>query len=136
MSRPSAGGGAAVGASCRPGAAAGPDRFGSARLVLLGEASHGTREPPTTGGHLRERAGRAERHERNNDPHSVEQLATLDEGGASAVSAVPLALGYCHTRLAVGREYSWMRNRFAAACAALDAEMTTAADGRLAVRWH
>ena len=52
------------------------------------------------------------------------------------MSAVPLALDYCHTRLAVGREYSWMRNRLAAACAALGAEMTTAADGRLAVRWH
>ena len=52
------------------------------------------------------------------------------------MSAVPLALNYCHTRLAVGREYIWMRNRFAAACAALGDEMTTAADGRLAVRWH
>ena len=63
-------------------------------------------------------------------------LVTLDGGGASAVSAVPLALDYCHTRLAVGGEYIWMRNRFATACAALGTEMTTAADGRLAVRWH
>jgi len=63
-------------------------------------------------------------------------LVTLDEGGASTVSAVPLALDRCHTRLAVRQEYAWMRDRFAAACAALGTEMTVAEDDRLTIRWR
>lgn len=63
-------------------------------------------------------------------------IATLDEDGAVGVSAIPLALDFCHTRLAVDEEYTWMRDRFGAACAALGTEMTTAEDGRLAVHWR
>lgn len=44
-------------------------------------------------------------------------LATFDEGGLRDLSAVPLALDYCRTRLAEGREYTWVRDRFARACA-------------------
>ena len=63
-------------------------------------------------------------------------VAELDEDGAAGVSAVPLALDYCHTRLAAGEEYTWMRDRFGAACAELDTEMTPADDGRLTIHWR
>jgi poly-gamma-glutamate synthesis protein (capsule biosynthesis protein) len=63
-------------------------------------------------------------------------IATLEEDGAAGVSAVPLALDYCHTRLAADEEYTWIRDRFDAACTALGTEMTTAKDGRLTVHWR
>lgn len=63
-------------------------------------------------------------------------IATFDEHGAVGVSAVPLALDYCHTRLAVGEECTWMRDRFDTACAALDTTMTTVESGCLTVRWR
>jgi hypothetical protein len=34
-----------------------------------------------------------------------------------AVEGVPLALDFCHTRLAEGAEHAWIRRRFTAACA-------------------
>ncbi|MDQ3885592.1 MAG: CapA family protein [Actinomycetota bacterium] len=63
-------------------------------------------------------------------------LVVLDEDGTAGVSAVPLALDFCHTRLAVGEEYTWLRDRFGAACAALGTEMTTDEDGHLVVHWR
>jgi poly-gamma-glutamate synthesis protein (capsule biosynthesis protein) len=44
-------------------------------------------------------------------------LITLDERGPLVVEGVPLALDFCHTRLAEGPERAWIRRRFTAACA-------------------
>jgi poly-gamma-glutamate synthesis protein (capsule biosynthesis protein) len=60
-------------------------------------------------------------------------LVTLDERGPSAIEAVPLALDYCHTRLAGGADAAWVRRRFRRACAELGSEAAEH-DGRLVVR--
>jgi poly-gamma-glutamate synthesis protein (capsule biosynthesis protein) len=60
-------------------------------------------------------------------------LVDLDAGGPSRVEAVPLALDFCFTRLADGDEAAWVRERFAAACAAMGTEVTVE-DGRLIVQ--
>ncbi|WP_084955287.1 CapA family protein [Thermoactinospora rubra] len=44
-------------------------------------------------------------------------LVTLDEQGPVRLRAVPIALDFCYTRLATGREAEWIRRRFAGACA-------------------
>lgn len=46
-------------------------------------------------------------------------LVRLDERGPAELEAVPLALEFCRTRLARGREVDWIRDRFTAACAKL-----------------
>ena len=46
-------------------------------------------------------------------------LVDLDDRGPTRIEALPLALDYCHTRLAVGAEATWVRDRFRAACAEL-----------------
>ncbi len=56
----------------------------------------------------------------------------LDAGGVTGVEAVPLALDYCHTRLADADEAAWIRRRLAAACAEFGATVV-ARNGRLAV---
>jgi poly-gamma-glutamate synthesis protein (capsule biosynthesis protein) len=60
-------------------------------------------------------------------------LVTLDGRGPSLVEAVPLALDYCHTRLAEGADAAWVRRRFRQACAGLGTEADEHA-GRLVVR--
>jgi poly-gamma-glutamate capsule biosynthesis protein CapA/YwtB (metallophosphatase superfamily) len=60
-------------------------------------------------------------------------LVTLDERGPSTIEAVPLALDFCHTRLAVGADAAWVRSRFRRACAELGSEAGEHA-GRLVVR--
>jgi poly-gamma-glutamate synthesis protein (capsule biosynthesis protein) len=60
-------------------------------------------------------------------------LVTLDERGPRALEAVPLALGYCHTRLADGDDAAWVRRRFRQACADLGTEADEHG-GRLVVR--
>lgn len=60
-------------------------------------------------------------------------LVTLDQRGPSAIEAVPLALDYCHTRLADGDDAAWVRRRFRRACAELGTEAVEHA-GRLLVR--
>ena len=60
-------------------------------------------------------------------------LVTLDQRGPSAIEAVPLALDYCHTRLADGDDAAWVRRRFRRACAELGTEAGEHA-GRLVVR--
>jgi poly-gamma-glutamate capsule biosynthesis protein CapA/YwtB (metallophosphatase superfamily) len=60
-------------------------------------------------------------------------LVTLDRRGPSAIEAVPLALDYCHTRLADGDDAAWVRRRFRRACAELGTEAAEQA-GRLVVR--
>ena len=46
-------------------------------------------------------------------------LVEIDRAGPREVAAVPIALDFCHTRLATGDDADWVRNRFTAACAAL-----------------
>ena len=62
-------------------------------------------------------------------------LVTLDEGGPREMSAVPLALDFCHTRLATGDEHAAIRQRFVASCRKLGTDVTDE-DGRLVVRWR
>jgi poly-gamma-glutamate synthesis protein (capsule biosynthesis protein) len=61
-------------------------------------------------------------------------LVDLSSTGPRRVEAVPLALDYCHTRLAAGEEGSWIRARFARACAELGTEVRMV-DGRLVLNW-
>lgn len=61
-------------------------------------------------------------------------LVTFDDDGPRRLEAVPLALEYCHTRLARGAERQWVVTRFRAACADLGTEVEERA-GRLVVRW-
>jgi len=56
----------------------------------------------------------------------------LAAGGPQEVAAVPIALDYCHTRLAKGDDAAWVRARFTAACDALGTEVVVR-DGRLVV---
>jgi poly-gamma-glutamate capsule biosynthesis protein CapA/YwtB (metallophosphatase superfamily) len=62
-------------------------------------------------------------------------LVTLDGHGPVRLEALPLKLGFCHTRLASGEDAAWMRRRFRSACAALDTTVDEEAD-RLAVTWR
>ena len=50
-------------------------------------------------------------------------LVTLDERGPRRLEAVPLELGYCHTRLAGPGAAAWIARRFRSACAALGTEV-------------
>jgi poly-gamma-glutamate synthesis protein (capsule biosynthesis protein) len=43
-------------------------------------------------------------------------LVELDRDGPVRLEAVPLKLEFCHTRLAVGEEAAWIRDRFSDAC--------------------
>jgi poly-gamma-glutamate capsule biosynthesis protein CapA/YwtB (metallophosphatase superfamily) len=61
-------------------------------------------------------------------------LVDLDAGGPRRVEAVPLKLGFCHTRLAVGEDAAWIRRRFVGACAELGT-VAVEHDGRVVVRW-
>jgi poly-gamma-glutamate capsule biosynthesis protein CapA/YwtB (metallophosphatase superfamily) len=60
-------------------------------------------------------------------------LLTIEGTGATAVQAVPLHLGYCHTTLARGDDAAWVRRRFREACAELGTDVEET-DGRLLVR--
>jgi poly-gamma-glutamate synthesis protein (capsule biosynthesis protein) len=62
-------------------------------------------------------------------------LVTIDDGRPVQVRAVPLALDFCHTRLADGSDAAWIRERFRAASEALGTEVTEH-DGRLVVAWE
>jgi poly-gamma-glutamate capsule biosynthesis protein CapA/YwtB (metallophosphatase superfamily) len=59
-------------------------------------------------------------------------LVELDREGPLRLEAVPLALDYCHTRLANDKEAAWICARFADACAALGTEVDEQ-HGRLVV---
>ena len=59
-------------------------------------------------------------------------LLELDGAEPVRASAVPIALDYCRTRLAGRDEASWIRGRFASACAALGTEVHDD-DGRFVV---
>jgi poly-gamma-glutamate synthesis protein (capsule biosynthesis protein) len=51
------------------------------------------------------------------------------------LEAVPLFLDYCHTRLAQGEDWEWIRDRFTTACAELGTDVGERA-GRLTVDWR
>jgi poly-gamma-glutamate capsule biosynthesis protein CapA/YwtB (metallophosphatase superfamily) len=59
-------------------------------------------------------------------------LVDLDQ---ARLEAVPLELGYCHTRLATGRDAAWIGRRFREACRALGTEVGEE-EGRLVVTWR
>lgn len=59
-------------------------------------------------------------------------LVELDERGPARLVAVPIALDFCHTRLALGEEADWVAQRFRAACRDLGTEARVD-DGRLVV---
>src|SRR6266705_3170107 len=61
-------------------------------------------------------------------------LVRLDERGPRRLEAVPLELGYCHTRLAAPAAAAWIARRFRAACAALGTEVS-GPDERLEITW-
>lgn len=74
------------------------------------------------------------------DPHFRNDLGLLFlvtfEGRApTRLEAVPLALDYCHTRLADPDEATWISSRFRHACAALGTDVTERG-GRLVVEWE
>ncbi|MDT5028071.1 MAG: hypothetical protein QOE61_4497 [Micromonosporaceae bacterium] len=56
-------------------------------------------------------------------------LVSIDSAGPATLTAVPLALDYCHTRLADSDETAWLRNRFTAACADLGTEISLTREG-------
>jgi poly-gamma-glutamate synthesis protein (capsule biosynthesis protein) len=62
-------------------------------------------------------------------------LVTVDGRRPLRVEAVPLALDYCHTRLADADEARWIGARFRRACASLGAEVVDR-EGRLWVEWE
>lgn len=61
-------------------------------------------------------------------------VITLDPAGLRRVEAVPLALDYCHTRLAVGGDAAWVRGRFLRACKDLGQEAEERG-GRLVIEY-
>jgi poly-gamma-glutamate capsule biosynthesis protein CapA/YwtB (metallophosphatase superfamily) len=61
-------------------------------------------------------------------------LVDLDAGGPRRVEAVPLALDFCHTRLATGEDAAWIRRRFIGACAELGTPAIER-DGRVIIGW-
>jgi poly-gamma-glutamate capsule biosynthesis protein CapA/YwtB (metallophosphatase superfamily) len=62
-------------------------------------------------------------------------LVDLDERGPLRLEAIPLKLDYCRTRLAEGDDGAWIRERFAAACAAFGTEVEPEVD-RLVVEYR
>ncbi|PWI14964.1 poly-gamma-glutamate biosynthesis protein [Streptomyces sp. Act143] len=55
-------------------------------------------------------------------------LVTLDERGPLRTEAVPIALDYCHTRLADRAEYAWIADRLIRACAEMGTVITDEGD--------
>lgn len=50
-------------------------------------------------------------------------VVTLDGRRLQRVEALPLKLGYAHTRLAAGRDHAWICARFTSACAAMGTQV-------------
>lgn len=59
-------------------------------------------------------------------------VVTLDPEGPRRIEAVPLALEYCHTRLAEGDDAAWVERRLRESCAPYGTEVRRE-DGRLVV---
>jgi poly-gamma-glutamate capsule biosynthesis protein CapA/YwtB (metallophosphatase superfamily) len=62
-------------------------------------------------------------------------LLFLVDLGGTRLEAIPLELGFAHTRLADGEAAAWVRSRFREACAAFGTEVTEE-EGRLVVAWR
>jgi poly-gamma-glutamate capsule biosynthesis protein CapA/YwtB (metallophosphatase superfamily) len=62
-------------------------------------------------------------------------LVELDRQGPVRLEAVPLALDFCRTRLAVSEEAAWIRKRFGEACRELGTDVREER-GRLVVAWR
>lgn len=62
-------------------------------------------------------------------------LIDLGRHGPIRLEAVPLALDFCHTRLARPDEADWIANRFRSACTELGTEVDVRG-GRLVVEWQ
>jgi poly-gamma-glutamate synthesis protein (capsule biosynthesis protein) len=58
-------------------------------------------------------------------------LLSVKDTVGTAVEAVPLHLGYCHTTLARGDDATWIRSRFRQACAALGTDVVDTDSGLL-----
>lgn len=61
-------------------------------------------------------------------------LVTFEGGRPVGLEALPLKLDYCHTRIAVADDASWVRRRFQTACGALGTTVDFAGE-RLVVRF-
>jgi poly-gamma-glutamate capsule biosynthesis protein CapA/YwtB (metallophosphatase superfamily) len=61
-------------------------------------------------------------------------LVTFDGGQPTRLEVVPLALDYCHTRLATPEEAAWISGRFRRACTAMGTDVRVSGD-RLVVEW-
>lgn len=61
-------------------------------------------------------------------------LITIEDRRPTRLEAVPLALDYCHTRLAGRDELRWIAQRFHDACADFGTEVVER-DGRLVIQW-
>jgi len=61
-------------------------------------------------------------------------LVTIEDGVPHRVEAVPLALDYCHTRLADPHEAAWIGDRLRRACAAMGTDVQQQGE-RLVVEW-
>jgi poly-gamma-glutamate synthesis protein (capsule biosynthesis protein) len=59
-------------------------------------------------------------------------LVDLTPRGPVRIEVIPLALDFCHTRLARGEETQWISQRFVSACAELGTGVQTV-DGRLVI---
>jgi poly-gamma-glutamate capsule biosynthesis protein CapA/YwtB (metallophosphatase superfamily) len=62
-------------------------------------------------------------------------LVTIDARGPIRLEAVPLALDFCHTRLADREEAEWVRDRFRTMCEAMGTQVTER-DGRSVIEWR
>jgi poly-gamma-glutamate capsule biosynthesis protein CapA/YwtB (metallophosphatase superfamily) len=62
-------------------------------------------------------------------------LLELDRHGPVRLAALPLELEFCHTRLARGDDWEWVRRRFSRACAELGTAVAVHGD-RLVVDWR
>lgn len=61
-------------------------------------------------------------------------VVTFEDAIPTRLEAVPLALEFCHTRLAKAAEADWIARRFTRACAAFGTEVTER-DGRLVIEF-
>jgi poly-gamma-glutamate synthesis protein (capsule biosynthesis protein) len=62
-------------------------------------------------------------------------LVSVEAGQLTTMEAVPIALDFCHTRLADAAEARWITQRFRRACGAFGADVEWHR-GRLAVTWE
>jgi poly-gamma-glutamate capsule biosynthesis protein CapA/YwtB (metallophosphatase superfamily) len=74
-------------------------------------------------------------HELRNDLGLLWLVDLADDGTPRRLEALPIALDFCHTRLATGDDGAWIRDRLRAACAELGTQVDEG-DSRLVVDWR